>query len=104
MHLLDWSRTPPADAFRGRSGPPDWLLGPPGPSGVTLPEVLPSSRSALPSRGRWPSILARQAARSIARMAVSGWLIGSTPTRLTIDVIVPSASASTHAARCSSPR
>src|SRR6185312_6983243 len=45
-----------------------------------------------------------QAARSIARMAVSGWLIGSTPTRLTIDVTVPSDSASTHAARCSSPR
>lgn len=35
---------------------------------------------------------------------VSGWLIGSTPTRLTIDVMVPSASASTQAARCSNPR
>src|SRR5581483_7479464 len=44
------------------------------------------------------------AASSIARIAVSGWLIGSTPTRLTIDVTVPSASASTHAARCSRPR
>ena len=44
------------------------------------------------------------AASSIARIAVSGWLIGSTPTRLTIDVTVPSASASTQAARCSSPR
>ena len=37
-------------------------------------------------------------------MAVSGWLIGSTPTRLIMLVTVPSASASTHAARCSSPR
>ena len=45
-----------------------------------------------------------QAASSIARIAVSGWLMGSTPTRLTIEVIVPSASASTQAARCSSPR
>ena len=44
------------------------------------------------------------AARSMAKIAVSGWLIGSTPTRLTIDVTVPSASASTHAARCSRPR
>jgi hypothetical protein len=44
------------------------------------------------------------AASSMAKMAVSGWLIGSTPTRLTIDVTVPSASASTHAARCSRPR
>jgi hypothetical protein len=44
------------------------------------------------------------AASSMARMAVSGWLIGSTPTRLTMDVMVPSASASTHAARCSNPR
>ena len=44
------------------------------------------------------------AASSIARIAVSGWLIGSTPTRLTIDVMVPSASASTQAARCSNPR
>ena len=37
-------------------------------------------------------------------MAVSGWLIGSTPTRLTIEVMVPSDSASTQAARCSRPR
>src|SRR6476619_578316 len=44
------------------------------------------------------------AASSMARIAVSGWLIGSTPTRLTIDVTVPSASASTQAARCSRPR
>jgi hypothetical protein len=44
------------------------------------------------------------AASSIAKIAVSGWLIGSTPTRLTIEVMVPSASASTQAARCSSPR
>ena len=44
------------------------------------------------------------AASSIARIAVSGWLIGSTPTRLTMDVMVPSASASTQAARCSNPR
>jgi hypothetical protein len=44
------------------------------------------------------------AARSMARIAVSGWLIGSTPTRLTMDVMVPSASASTQAARCSKPR
>ena len=44
------------------------------------------------------------AASSMAKIAVSGWLIGSTPTRLTIEVIVPSASASTHAARCSSPK
>src|ERR1700754_4664905 len=44
------------------------------------------------------------AASSIAKIAVSGWLMGSTPTRLTIDVTVPSASASTHAARCSRPR
>src|SRR6478735_12049909 len=44
------------------------------------------------------------AASSIARIAVSGWLIGSTPTRLTIEVMVPSASASTQAARCSRPR
>src|SRR5690349_12305123 len=29
------------------------------------------------------------AASSIAKMAVSGWLMGSTPTRLTIDVTVP---------------
>ena len=46
----------------------------------------------------------RYAASSIASIAVSGWLMGSTPTRLTIDVMVPSASASTHAARCSNPR
>lgn len=39
------------------------------------------------------------AASSMARMAVSGWLIGSIPTRLTMPVTVPSASASTHAAR-----
>src|SRR3954470_919166 len=44
------------------------------------------------------------AASSIAKIAVSGWLMGSTPTRLTIEVTVPSASASTHAARCSRPR
>ncbi len=44
------------------------------------------------------------AASSMAKIAVSGWLIGSTPTRLTIEVIVPSASASTQAARCSSPK
>ena len=44
------------------------------------------------------------AASSIAKIAVSGWLIGSTPTLLTIEVMVPSASASTQAARCSSPR
>lgn len=44
------------------------------------------------------------AASSMARIAVSGWLMGSTPTRLTMEVMVPSASASTHAARCSSPR
>src|ERR1700756_2670893 len=37
-------------------------------------------------------------------MALSGWLIGSTPTRLTIEVTVPSPSAATQAARCSSPR
>ena len=40
----------------------------------------------------------------MARIAVSGWLIGSTPTRLTMPVTVPSASASTQAARCSNPR
>lgn len=44
------------------------------------------------------------AASNIARIAVSGWLIGSTPTRLTIEVMVPSASASTQAARCSNPK
>ncbi len=31
MHLLDWSRTPPADAFRGRSGPARLASRPPGP-------------------------------------------------------------------------
>lgn len=40
----------------------------------------------------------------MAKTAVSGSLIGSMPTRLTMDVTVPSASASTHAARCSNPR
>src|SRR4029450_6069022 len=44
------------------------------------------------------------AASSMAKIALSGWLIGSPPTRLTIDVTVPSASASTQAARCSKPR
>ena len=48
----------------------------------------------------WSVCGASYAARSIARMAVSGWLIGSMPTRLTIPVTVPSASASTQAARC----
>src|ERR1700757_2793479 len=64
-------------------------------------------RSAFNSLGSWSGpgfVAADQAASSIARIAVSGWLIGSTPTRLTIEVTVPSASASTHAARCSSPR
>ena len=33
------------------------------------------------------------AASNMAKIAVSGWLIGSTPTLLTMPVIVPSASA-----------
>jgi hypothetical protein len=61
-----------------------------------------------PARLRPPYCAARRrnayAASSMAKIAVSGWLIGSTPTRLTIEVIVPSASASTQAARCSSPK
>src|SRR5580658_9593281 len=67
---------------------------------ATFADQGPASSRVEPStRVRRP-----QAASSIAKIAVSGWLIGSTPTRLTIDVIVPSASASTQAARCSSPR
>ena len=60
----------------------------------------PATRRAHQLRGEPTSY----AASSMAKIAVSGWLIGSTPTLLTMPVIVPSASASTHAARCSRPR
>src|SRR5580693_578097 len=67
---------------------------------ATFADQGPASSRVEPSR----RVRRPQAASSIARIAVSGWLMGSTPTRLTIEVIVPSASASTQAARCSSPR
>ena len=73
-------------------------------SGTPVDAVGASEELAVAAVSRPAATRNAYAASSIAKIAVSGWLMGSTPTRLTIDVIVPSASASTQAARCSSPR
>ena len=81
----------------------DWGLLPFVAAHVSAPETNWQSAQQV-----WESELiayrGRHEARSMAKTAVSGSLIGSMPTRLIMETTVPSGSASTHAARCSKPR